>query len=83
MKGIHFFKALSQDKLQKLISVFTQKEIAEMFDCNESCVSKFLSDTFSIKHVETNKTMFDGVPIYKTVGCWMDSEARICIKQIK
>jgi hypothetical protein len=76
MKGIHLFKALSPDKLERLISVFTQKEIAEMFNCNESCVSKYLTDTLTIRHVETNKTILDTVPIFKTQGAWMNSSER-------
>jgi hypothetical protein len=83
MKGIHLFKAINSDKLEKLISVFTQKEIAGMFNCTESTVSQYLTDTLTINNVETNKSIYDTVPIYRTKGSWMNSAERNSFIEMK
>ena len=81
MKGVDLFRALSFDKKEKLIQIFTYKEISDIFKCSESTVSLILNDLKSNKHKETNNNIWDKVAIYKTKGAWMNSSERNFLKK--
>ena len=82
MKGIQLFRALNEEQLLKLISVFTQKEISKIFECSEGFVSNVMSDKKTFEVVETNKQIYDKVPLYMTKGAFSELKETNLYKQI-
>jgi hypothetical protein len=75
MKG-NRMRLLTNKQIEGMLQIFTQKEIAEIFECATSVVSMEITGRNIFSAKESNKTMHDGVPIYKTKGAWMQSKER-------
>ena len=82
MQGSHLFKSLSVDKLEKLMSVFTLQEIGEIFNVSKPLVSGFISEALK-RGKETNKSIYDGVPLYFTVGAMQELKNTEMYKYLK